>query len=243
MKLTTYRIGFTDFAARPKPLTVVTNRFDTVTAAIRYHLIKHLGTNPALISYLMHEGTGTAHLTMDTSPGAPVVAEFTFRTEPGPTDVEVGANAELAGTSHCPTCGSPEWNAVNVECEDCAAEVEKFGGLLDILDEYDVHAVDEVDDNPERNPHVGFVPFEKTGLPERLLAWKDAAVQAALAARLVTPGSGEYPGTPGTMWTDRDGDRWILCEDGRFRLRTQGPGIDPYEIAHTFGPMAPAEGV
>jgi len=54
--------------------------------------------------------------------------------------------------------------------------------LYDLLADYDVHVVDEVDDNPEKLPHVGFVAAEKSDLPERLLAWRDAAVQAHLAA-------------------------------------------------------------
>lgn len=50
-----------------------------------------------------------------------------------------------------------------------------------ILEEWDAHIVDEVDDNPERNPHVGFVPAEGTSLVDALERWRDAAVQTALA--------------------------------------------------------------
>lgn len=45
-----------------------------------------------------------------------------------------------------------------------------------------VYVEDEVDDNPERNPHVGLLSAEETDLPDRLEAWKNAAVSAALVA-------------------------------------------------------------
>lgn len=51
-----------------------------------------------------------------------------------------------------------------------------------ILEEWDVHIVDEVDDNPERNPHVGFIPAEGTSLVDVLLAWRDAATREMLDA-------------------------------------------------------------
>jgi|GEM_PF-6951881 len=50
--------------------------------------------------------------------------------------------------------------------------------LVDILE--GTHLADEVDDNPERNPRPGYVPIEDTTIPERLLAWRDAAIQQAL---------------------------------------------------------------
>lgn len=111
-----------------------------------------------------------------------------------------------------------------------------------ILEEWDVHIVDEIDDNPERNPHVGFIPAEGTSLVDALERWRNAAVKAALDARLVAPGSGEYPGAPGTTWADRDGDLWILCEDRRLRLRPDGFGADPSEIAYAHGPMTSVGG-
>lgn len=83
-------------------------------------------------------------------------------------------------------------------------------------------------------------PADETDLPDLLLAWKNAAVREALAAQLVTPGSGEYPGSPGTVWHDADGEAWMLCDDGRMRLRDRGPGVDPGEIARIYGPMTPA---
>jgi hypothetical protein len=133
-----------------------------------------------------------------------------------------------------PTAG--QMSAARRDCTGTGADLEA------ILEEWDVHIVDEVDDNPERNPHVGFVPAEGTSLVDALEAWRDAAVREALAAQLVTPNSSAYPGIPGMTWSDRDGDRWILCEDGRFRLRPDGPGVDPNEIAHVYGPMTLAGG-
>lgn len=44
--------------------------------------------------------------------------------------------------------------------------------LEDILEHWDTHVTDEVDDNPERNPHVGFVPAEKSGLVDALMEWR-----------------------------------------------------------------------
>lgn len=44
--------------------------------------------------------------------------------------------------------------------------------LEDILEHWDTHVTDEVDDNPERNPHVGFVPAEKSGLLDALMQWR-----------------------------------------------------------------------
>lgn len=59
-----------------------------------------------------------------------------------------------------------------------------------------------------RNVHVAderYVPADETDLPDVLLAWRDAAVQAALAAQLVAPGGGEFPGTPGMVWSELAG--------------------------------------
>lgn len=44
--------------------------------------------------------------------------------------------------------------------------------LEDILEHWDTHVTDEVDDNPERNPHVGFVPAENSGLVDALMGWR-----------------------------------------------------------------------
>lgn len=51
-----------------------------------------------------------------------------------------------------------------------------------------------------------------------------------------------FPGTTGSFWTDRDGDKWVMCDDGRLRLRPEGPGVEPDEVAHVHGPMTPAGG-
>jgi len=134
--------------------------------------------------------------------------------------------------SETPTAG--QMSAARRDYTGTGADLEA------ILEEWDVHIVDEVDDNPERNPHVGFVPAEGTSLVDALEAWRDAAVQAALAGQLVTPGGGEYPGASGAVWHDADGEAWMLCDDGRMRLRDRGPGVDPGEIARIYGPMTPA---
>jgi len=55
-----------------------------------------------------------------------------------------------------------------------------YADLEAILHEWDVVIIDEVDDNPERNPHVGAADLERSGLLDALVAWRDAAVQAAL---------------------------------------------------------------
>lgn len=52
----------------------------------------------------------------------------------------------------------------------------------------------------------------------------------------------EFPGAPGSFWLDRDGDCWVLCEDGQFRLRPEGYGVEPDEVAHAHGPMTPVRG-
>lgn len=54
--------------------------------------------------------------------------------------------------------------------------------LMELL--ADCWVADEIDDDPERNPHAGFLPASKTVLPDRLMAWRDAAVKAALDAML-----------------------------------------------------------
>lgn len=54
------------------------------------------------------------------------------------------------------------------------------GGLDDILQ--DAYLLDEVDDDPERNPRPGYVPLNETPVFELLLAWRDAAVRAAVDA-------------------------------------------------------------
>lgn len=55
-------------------------------------------------------------------------------------------------------------------------------GLTDILQ--DAYLLDEIDDNPERNPHTGYVALDETIVFEKLLAWRDAAVRTALDAML-----------------------------------------------------------
>lgn len=44
--------------------------------------------------------------------------------------------------------------------------------LTDLLEHWDAHVADEVDDNSERNPHVGFVPADKSGLVDDLMRWR-----------------------------------------------------------------------
>jgi hypothetical protein len=56
------------------------------------------------------------------------------------------------------------------------------GGLTDILQ--DAYLLDEIDDNPERNPHTGYIALDETIVFEKLLAWRDAAVRAAFDAML-----------------------------------------------------------
>lgn len=56
------------------------------------------------------------------------------------------------------------------------------GGLTDILQ--DAYLLDEIDDNPERNPRTGYRALDETPVFEKLLAWRDAAVRTALDAML-----------------------------------------------------------
>lgn len=56
--------------------------------------------------------------------------------------------------------------------EPAAAGTGRRDVLEDILEHWDTHVTDEVDDNPERNPHVGFVPAEKSGLVDALMEWR-----------------------------------------------------------------------
>lgn len=73
------------------------------------------------------------------------------------------------------------------------------GGLTDIL--RDAYLLDEIDDDPERNPHTGYIALDETIVFEKLLAWRDAAVKTALEAQATSGsadrsyGSGNpYPG-------------------------------------------------
>lgn len=56
--------------------------------------------------------------------------------------------------------------------EPAAAGTSRRDVLEDILEHWDTHVTDEVDDNPERNPHVGFVPAENSGLVDALMEWR-----------------------------------------------------------------------
>lgn len=55
-------------------------------------------------------------------------------------------------------------------------------GLMEILADHNVHIGDEIDPGDHRNPYPGYVPADETGLPDVLLAWRDAAVQKAVLA-------------------------------------------------------------
>jgi hypothetical protein len=55
-------------------------------------------------------------------------------------------------------------------------------GLDDLLT--GVMAADEIDPGDHRNPYPGYVPAADTDLRERLLAWRQAAIQDALRAAI-----------------------------------------------------------
>lgn len=112
--------------------------------------------------------------------------------------------------------------------------------LESILEEWDVHIVDEVDDNPERNPHVGFVPAEGTSLMDALLMWRDAKTADALATEAREAKCRPFPGVPGSRWHDADGDMWVLGDD--WRLHAANCSLDPNEAAQAYGPMTRAGG-
>ena len=46
-----------------------------------------------------------------------------------------------------------------------------------------------------------------------------------------------FPGAAGTRRSDADGDRWIMCEDGHFRLLNHNGAVRPDEVAKLYGPM------
>lgn len=104
-----------------------------------------------------------------------------------------------------------------------------------ILEEWDVHIVDEVDDNPERNPRVGFIPAENTSLVDALLMWRDAKSADVLAAEARAATYYPFPGVPGSRWHDKDGDMWILGDDRR--MHAANCSLDPNEAAQAYGPM------
>lgn len=54
-------------------------------------------------------------------------------------------------------------------------------GLMELLSAHSVYVGDEIDPGDHRNPYPGYVPAEKTGLPDVLLAWRDAAIAVHMA--------------------------------------------------------------
>lgn len=45
----------------------------------------------------------------------------------------------------------------------------------------------------------------------------------------------EFPGAPGSLWRDCDGDMWVMCEDGKMRM-TRRPTL-PHDVDASLGPM------
>jgi hypothetical protein len=44
-----------------------------------------------------------------------------------------------------------------------------------------------------------------------------------------------FPGEPGSMWRDSDGDVWALCDDGR--MRQTHSNTAPEDVERVYGPM------
>jgi hypothetical protein len=111
--------------------------------------------------------------------------------------------------------------------------------LLDaLLTEFDVSCVDEVDDNPERNPHVGFVSAATSSrLTEALLAWRAGAEPepSPFAVHIVKVIGQREDGTwDYTVEHDADCDRLPYGQICAFDQVAQGdvpiaPGTEPGE--------------
>ncbi len=84
--------------------------------------------------------------------------------------------AQAANTALKPLGHASAWAPM---VSDGAAGGEE---LMEIL--ADCYVRDEVDDDPERVPRGGYVDVGETVVPERLMAWRDTAVRAALDAML-----------------------------------------------------------
>lgn len=116
-----------------------------------------------------------------------------------------------------------------------------YADLAQILAEWDVAILDEVDPGGHRNPFVGPVDLEKSGLLDALWGWQQAAVGAAALAEFRAGAA--FPGVPGSRWRDGDGDIWVHGADGRMWL-TGHQGHDnntPEEAERFHGPMTRAE--
>lgn len=96
------------------------------------------------------------------------------------------------------------------------------GGLTDILQ--DAYLLDEIDDDPERNPHVGYRALDETVVFEELLAWRDAAVRAALDAERTAVADWEW-GTNEGGFVSSAGDserlarKWLAMMPGSTLVR------------------------
>lgn len=101
------------------------------------------------------------------------------------------------------------------------------GELLEILD--GCYLADETDDNPERNPTPGMVPVERTTVPERLLAWRDNAVRAALAD--ATHSAADWEDSPFLVANGTGGGYAIHARD---------PQYNAEPVIHAYGIEIPA---
>lgn len=97
------------------------------------------------------------------------------------TDTATAVEALHNHLTAAPTGALPPWEQDRHEHEWAQAFVEhvltmpgtgRRDVLTDILEYWETHVTDEVDDNPERNPHVGFVPAEKSDLVDALMQWR-----------------------------------------------------------------------
>ena len=77
---------------------------------------------------------------------------------------------------------------------------------------------------------------------------ESAEFHRALAARLgdvvevakakFAEAAAAFPGDPGALWHDADGDLWVHCADGQMRLVTETEEPDsPAELERHAGPM------
>lgn len=99
---------------------------------------------------------------------------------------------------------------------------ESEGHLMEILTERNVHVADE-----------RYVPADETDLPDVLLAWRDAAVKAALAGN-GTPST--FPGTFSITWDHDFVSLWCTNCPGDERPVDAFPG-NPTDMAEVFEAM------
>ncbi len=101
-------------------------------------------------------------------------------------------------------------------------------------------AIAELADALSRHPDSGAAISLHQQLVDRL--GQEVANELWLAAcEANCPSSAVgFPGAPGSMWRDSDGDVWVHCADGR--MRQVHAAVTPADANAVYGPMSPVEG-